>query len=69
MAEQYFTRKHAAAFLTRIGCPVTYQQLLWWASKGNAGRGPPFIRIGERMIRYSETDLTAWARTNVKRVE
>ena len=69
MTETYFTRKQAAAFLVRIGCPVTYQQLNRWSVGDNSKRGPPFIRVRQRQISYSETDLRAWAKQNVKRIE
>ena len=69
MSEIYLTRKQAAAFLTRIGCPVTYRQLSWWAENDNRRGGPPYTRVRTRLVHYSETDLKAWAKQNTKRIE
>lgn len=28
------------------------------------GRGPAFVRVGPRMVRYARADLSAWRRRN-----
>ena len=65
-----FSRKEAAAFLTRIGFKISAATLAAYAMRDNASRkGPPFIRTGWRTIRYSEDDLRAWAADKTTRVE
>ena len=46
----------AAAFLG-----VTPQRLAYWRKRGVRG-GPPFQRLGPRLIRYGMDDLLAWRR-------
>jgi predicted DNA-binding transcriptional regulator AlpA len=40
---------------------VTTRTLLRWR---NTGDGPEFVRIGPRMLRYSEGAITAWTTRN-----
>ena len=57
----FLTRKEAASYLDSIGCPISVRTLEQWASNGNAGRGPSFLRIRSRIIRYRRDDLDAFA--------
>jgi hypothetical protein len=67
--KRWLTRKEAAAFLSNIGCPITWGALANMASNNNAGKGPPFTRTGWRSVRYEPADLRAWADKNTTRVE
>ena len=51
MAEKLLTRKEAAEYLG-----VSVPQMCSWAYKK---RGPPFIKLGPRMVRYRAKDLKA----------
>ncbi len=64
----WFTRKKATAYLSKIGCPVSPQTLANLAVHENSGHGPPFSRIGKKIIRYSKEDLDTWAATKTVRV-
>ena len=66
MADKLLTRKEAAAYLERIGCPrVSVRTLEKWAANGNAGRGPSFTRL-RKMVGYRKSDLDAWAYREAK---
>ncbi len=67
--DDFLTRKQAAAYLTKIGCPISYATLANRAAHNNAGKGPPFTRTGWRTVRYRKQDLDAWAYRNTERVE
>lgn len=68
-ASDHLSRKEAAAFLTRLGCPITAKTLTNKAANNNAGKGPPFTQFGWRTVRYSRIDLEAWAKRESRRVE
>jgi len=65
----WLTRKEAAAFLTRIGCPISVWTLAQMAVNNNAGKGPAFTRTGWKTLRYEPADLRAWAEKKITRVE
>jgi hypothetical protein len=65
----WLTRKEAATFLTRIGCPISVWTLAQMAVRDNEGKGPPFIRTGWKTLRYEPADLRAWAAKQITRVE
>lgn len=67
--DDYLTRKAAAAYLAKLGCPVAPKTLENLAANDNAGRGPSFTRAMTRIVRYRRADLDAWAARNMKRVE
>lgn len=57
--DQLLTERQAAALLS-----VTPRALQKWRSNG---RGPEFIRISSRCIRYRRIDLAAWTADRVRR--
>lgn len=66
---EWLTRKEAAAYLTKIGCPISSRTLDNLARNNNEGNGPSFIRIGTgewRRVRYRITDLDQWAYSHVE---
>ena len=67
--ETWLSRKAAAMYLTRIGCPITHRTLEKVASKNNSGGGPPFVRAGWKAVRYRQSDLDTWAKKRMIRVE
>lgn len=67
-AEEWFNRKEAAAYLRAIGCPLSPQTLANMAVRGNSGGGPPFTRIGIKIVRYKKSDLGKWAAGKTVRV-
>lgn len=71
MAEpsEYLTRKEAAGYLARIGCPISSATLQKYAANNNAGGGPAFTRYRWRLVRYKRSDLDAWAKKEGTRVE
>ena len=66
---EWMTRKEAAVFLTKLGCPVSPGTLRNMARKNNQGHGPAFHRSGWRTVRYKTSDLRVWAENKVERVE
>ena len=65
-------RKEAAAFLTRIGIPISSKTLTNMAANGNTGQsggGPAFYKTSWKTVFYLESDLIAWASVRVRRVE
>jgi hypothetical protein len=66
--DEWLSRKEAARYLESIGCPLSVRAMELRASNGNAGRGPPFTRIGWRRVRYLRSDLEAWAASRVVRI-
>lgn len=64
-----FNRKEAANYLTQKGYPITAATLAKYAANNNAGKGPPFTRFRWKMVRYSKTDLDAWAAKEGERIE
>jgi len=67
--ETWLSRKAAAVYLTRLGCPISTRTLEKMASNDNAGHGPPFVRAGWKAVRYLQSDLDAWAKARMVRVE
>ena len=67
--ETWLSRRSAAIYLTRIGCPTTARMLETFAVHNNKGRGPPFFRTGWKAVRYLQSDLDAWAKKRVIRVD
>lgn len=65
----YLTRKEAATYLARIGCPISAATLQKYAANNNAGSGPPFTRYRWKLVRYKRTDLDAWAKKEGTRIE
>jgi len=57
----WLTRREAAEFLTGIGCPIAPKTLANLAYAKGEDKGPPFVSSGWRTVRYSKTDLEAWA--------
>jgi hypothetical protein len=67
--ETWLSRKAAAIYLTRLGCPVTHRTLGNLGNNNNAGGGPPFVRSGWRSVRYLQSELDAWAKKRMRRIE
>lgn len=65
----WLTRKQAAEYLLGIGCPISKRTLDNYAADDNAGGGPNFRRVRERIIRYRRSELDAWAYKNTKDVK
>ena len=66
---EWLKRKQAAAYLEKLGCPISPRTLEKWASNGNKGKGPPFTRIRWNIVRYARADLDSWAAREAVRVE
>lgn len=66
---QFLSRKEAAAYLAKIGCPIGLRTLATLASNNNEGKGPRFTRTRWKIVRYLKTDLDAWAKANTQVVE
>ena len=64
----WLTRKQAANYLTRSGCGVQPKTLANMAANNNAKGGPPFVKTRNRIVRYREADLRAWAEQETRRV-
>jgi len=65
----FLTRKEAALYLTSIGCHMSTYKLRRYAINNNAGRGPSFLRSGQKSIRYRRSDLDKWASKHMVYVE
>lgn len=66
--KEWLSRKEAAICLAGMGCPVSTGTLKNWASNNNAGGGPPFTRLGWKIVRYSYRDLVEWTERRLTRV-
>jgi len=66
---KWLNRKQAVALLSELGVVCSVGSLANKAANNNAGKGPPFQRSGWKGVRYSETDLRAWAKQYITRVE
>ena len=66
--KEWLSRKEAALYLDRIGCPMTARNLEKKAANNNAGKGPPFSRVGWKAVRYKRIELDAWAVAQTVRV-
>lgn len=67
--EPSLTRKQAAEFLTQLGFSCSQQTLANYAANNNARKGPAFLRIGWKAVRYRPEDLQAWFNRMAERVE
>lgn len=67
--KDWMSRKEAANYLTRIGFPISARVLEKKAANNNAGKGPPFDRLGWKRVRYAKADLDDWAKRETVRVE
>ena len=65
----WLTRKEAADYLNKIGCCVSPRLLEKLAVNNNAGKGPAFRRVRERIIRYRRGELDTWAYRHTKDVK
>lgn len=66
--KEWLSRKEAAKYLTDLGCPIAPHTLDNMASNNNRGGGPPFTRVGWKMVQYKREDLDAWAKSRSVRV-
>lgn len=67
--KDWLSRKEAAIYLEKIGFTISARTLEKKAANNNAGKGPPFNRLGWKTVRYRRTDLEAWAQRETTRVE
>ena len=67
--KDHFNRKEAAAYLTRIGCPISPRTLENLAMNNNAGKGPPYTRMRWKTVVYNRVELEQWAERQKVRVE
>lgn len=60
--------KAAAAYLNKIGCPISYSNLRRLA---RLQQGPAYtkVKMDRTTIHYQRPDLDAWAAKNVTRIE
>lgn len=65
---EWLTRKQASEFLFAMGCPITPQHMERMALHNNAGKGPPYVKSGKRLVRYNREEVRQWAEKNIKRV-
>lgn len=59
--KEWMSRKEAASYLTRIGCPISPGTLANLAANQNAGKGPCFFRVRNGPVQYKRDDLDDWA--------
>lgn len=58
--QEYMTRKEAAAYISRLGIPMSMSSMNRYASEG---RGPPFVRRAEGgPTFYLKSELDGWIR-------
>ena len=67
--ETWLTRKSAAIYLTRVGRRISNRTLEKMANNNNAGNGPPYVRSAGKRVMYLQSDLDAWAKSQMIRVE
>jgi hypothetical protein len=67
--DEFFTRKAAALYLKKLGCPISPVTLGNMSRPKYRVKGPPYIRTLTRIVRYRRRDLDAWAAANSVRVE
>ena len=67
-ANWWLSRKAAAAYLTKVGCPLSPQTLAHMACNNNARGGPPYTKVSRKIVRYHMDDLKEWANQNARRV-
>jgi hypothetical protein len=68
-ANDWLSGKKASLYLEALGCFVSHKTLANYRCNNNAGRGPSFVRTGWKTVRYLKTDLDAWAKRQMVRVE
>ena len=66
--EPMLNRKEAARYLCSIGYQIAPGTLAIMASNNNAGKGPPFIKIGWSQVKYRKRELDAWAKSRMREV-
>lgn len=66
--KEWLSRQEAAAFLTKMGCPIAVGTLAKLAANNNEGDGPPFKRFRWKNVRYHVEALRAWARKEGKMI-
>lgn len=59
--KEWLSRAEAAAFLTKLGCPIAPGTLAKLAANNNAGNGPTYKRFRWKSVRYNVADLREWA--------
>lgn len=57
----WMKRKECALFITKLGWPITAEQLAKMAQGKTADAGPPCRSTGWRSIWYHEDQARAWA--------
>lgn len=67
--KEWLNREEAAAYLTKIGCPIAAGTLANLAKNNNEGNGPTFNKFRWNRVRYNRVDLAAWAKSEAKKVE
>lgn len=67
-SEDMLTRKEAAAYLRTLGYSVSPDYLCNLAAKDNAGGGPPFYRIHQKVIRYKRGEVKDWLQSRMRRI-
>lgn len=60
--EVWLTRKAAAIYLSRLGVAMKHEYLAKLALPENKGKGPKYLKSGWRTVRYSKTELDAFAK-------
>jgi len=65
----WFSRKEAATYLTENGCRISVSHLANMAADNNVGRGPTYHRVHWHRVVYHRTDLEAWLKRRMVRVE
>ena len=61
MDDEWMSRRAAAAYLTSIGCPVSWKTLANKACSKSADKGPAYVVSGWRSIAYSQSELDRYA--------
>lgn len=68
LEQEWLTRKQVRRYMAERGCPVSIRTLARWASNGNRGKGPPFKKTRERIVRYFRPHVDAWLEREVVEV-
>ena len=67
-ADDLLSRKQAAAYLCQLGVSISPKTLENKANHRNSGKGPAFIKIGWRQVKYRRSELDAWARAQMEEI-
>ena len=59
--KDFYTRLELADLLQ-----IPEHTLAVWAMRG---KGPPYVKVGERLVRYRRSDVEAWLQKNTVSVE